>query len=47
MVSSVWVKLFESIVGDDLIHRDSYAQLPIHAVLKFMTRKYIEGLKVD
>lgn len=47
MVSSVWVKLFESIVGDDLIHRDSYAQLPIHAVLKYMTRKYIEGLKVD
>ena len=42
---SEWIKIFESIVGDDLIHRDEYAKLPIHTVLKYLTRKYIEEIK--
>ena len=45
METSVWVKLFESLVGEDLIHRDAYAELPVHAVLKYLTRKYLEGIK--
>jgi len=45
METSVWVKLFESLVGEDLIHRDAYADLPLHAVLKYMTRKYVDSIK--
>ena len=45
MESSVWIKLFESLVGEDLIHRDAYAELPVHAVLKYLTRKYVESIK--
>jgi len=45
METSVWVKLFESLVGEDLIHRDAYADLPVHAVLKYLTRKYVDSIK--
>ena len=45
MDNSVWVKLFESLVGEDLIHRDAYAELPVHAVLKYLTRKYVDSIK--
>jgi len=45
METSVWVKLFESLVGEDLIHRDAYADLPLHAVLKYLTRKYVDSIK--
>jgi len=45
MDTSVWVKLFESLVGEDLIHRDAYADLPVHAVLKYLTRKYVDSIK--
>ena len=45
METSVWVKLFESLVGEDLIHRDAYADLPVHAVLKYLTCKYVDSIK--
>ena len=45
METSVWVKLFESLVGEDLIHRDAYADLPLHAVLKYLTHKYVNSIK--
>ena len=45
MDTSVWVKLFESLVGEDLIHRDAYADLPVHAILKYLTRKYVDSIK--
>jgi len=45
METSVWVKLFESLVGEDLIHRDAYADLPVHAVLKYLSRKYVDSIK--
>jgi len=43
--TSVWLKVFESLVGEDLINRDKYAGLPLHTVLKHMTRKYKENAR--
>lgn len=43
--TSGWLKIFESLVGEDLINRDKYAQLPLHTVLKHMTRKYKENAR--
>ena len=38
-----WVTLFESLVGDDIINQDRYAQLPLHSVLRFLTKKIKEN----
>ena len=43
--NSAWLKIFESLVGEDLINRDRYAQLPLHTVLKHMTKKYKENAR--
>jgi len=43
--TSGWLKIFESLVGEDLINRDKYAGLPLHTVLKHMTRKYKENAR--
>ena len=42
---SGWLKLFESLVGDDLINRDRYAEIPIHTVFRYLTTKYKENAK--
>ena len=43
---SGWLKLFESLVGDDLIHRNKYAELPVNVVLNYLTAKYKENVSV-
>lgn len=40
-----WIKIFESIVGDDIVNQDKYARLPMHQVLKFVTNKIKEHAK--
>ena len=40
-----WIKIFENIVGDDLINHDRYAMLPLHNVLRWMTNKIKESLR--
>jgi hypothetical protein len=40
-----WIKVFDSIVADDIINNDKYASLPVHTVFRFMTAKYIQNLK--
>ncbi len=40
-----WIKIFENIVGDDLINHDRYAMLPLHNVLRWMTNKIKESFK--
>jgi hypothetical protein len=42
---SVWLSIYESMVGDDLINRDKYAELPLHAVFRHMTKKYKENAR--
>jgi len=43
---SGWLKIFESLVGEDLIHRNQYAELPVNVVLNYLTAKYKENAKV-
>jgi len=40
-----WLKIFESLVGDDLINQDRYAELPLHTVLRHVTTKYKESVR--
>ena len=42
---SGWLKLFESLVGEDLINRDRYAEIPINTVLRYLTTKYKENAR--
>jgi len=42
---SGWLKLFESLVGEDLINRDRYAELPVNTVFRHLTTKYKENAK--
>jgi hypothetical protein len=42
---SQWLKIFESLVGEDLINRDRYAELSVHAVLRYLTNKYKENAR--
>jgi hypothetical protein len=43
--NSGWLKIFESVVGDDLVNHDRYAILPLHNVLRWMSKKIIENIK--
>lgn len=43
--NSAWLKIFESIVGDDLVNHERYAVLPLHNVLRWMTDKIKQNLK--
>lgn len=43
--NSAWLKIFENVVGDDLINEDKYAALPLHNVLRWMTNKVRENMK--
>jgi hypothetical protein len=38
--ASQWPKLFESLIGEDLINRDRYADLPVHVVFRYLTEKF-------
>ena len=40
---SSWLRLFDSLVGDDLINRDRYAELPVHSVFRHLTEKFKEN----
>lgn len=40
-----WVKIMESVVGDDIINQDKYAGLQLHNVLRFISRKIKENSK--
>ena len=40
---SDWVKLYESLVGDDIVNQDKYAALPLHTVFRYLTQKIKEN----
>ena len=42
---SSWLDVFDNIVGDDLKYRDKYAEVPVNAVFRFITKKIKEGRK--
>ncbi len=43
--SNGWIKIFEQIVGDDIINQDRYAGLPVHNVFRFMTSHIRRGYR--
>ncbi len=42
---SNWVKVYESLVGDDIVNQDKYAALPVHSVFRFLTTKIKENAR--
>jgi len=40
-----WVKIFESLVGDDIVNQDKYANLPLHTVFRYFTKNIKENMK--
>lgn len=40
-----WVKVFESVVGDDIVKQDKYAELSVHVVLRWISKKVKENAK--
>lgn len=40
-----WIDVFDSIVGDDLVHSDDYASKPAMEVLRFLNKRIIESRK--
>lgn len=43
--SGGWLPVFESIVGDDIIHQEQYFNLPVHNVFRFLNKKIKENAK--
>ena len=43
--SNGWIKIFESLVGDDIVNHDKYANLPVHNVLRHITKRIKENIK--
>ena len=43
--SSNWVKVYESLVGDDIVNQDKYAALPAHTVFRYLTSKIKENAR--
>jgi len=43
--SSVWIKIFQNFVGDDILHNDDWANQPINTIFTYMTRKYKENAR--
>ena len=42
---SNWVKVYESLVGDDIVKQDKYAELPLHTVFRYLTTKIKENAR--
>jgi hypothetical protein len=42
---SNWVKVYESMVGDDIVNQDKYSALPVHTVFRYLTTKLKENGK--
>ena len=40
-----WISIFEAVVGDDIVNHDKYANLPMHQVLRYITKKIKEHAK--
>lgn len=41
----VWIRVYESIVGDDIVNHDRYGDIPLHNVLRYLTAHTKENMK--
>lgn len=40
-----WIKVFNNLVGDEVLSRDKWAETPVNVIFEYMTRKYKEQAK--
>ena len=40
-----WIIIYENLMGDDIVNHDKYASIPLHNVLRFLTRRIKESIK--
>lgn len=40
-----WIKVFDGLVGDDIVNQDKYADMPLHNVFRYMTNRIKENMK--
>lgn len=41
----VWIRVYESIVGEDIVNHDRYGAIPLHNVLRYLTARTKENMK--
>ena len=44
-VNNTWIKMFEQMVGDDIINQDRYASVPIQNIFRYMTSRIRESYR--
>ncbi|HCY41770.1 MAG TPA: hypothetical protein DHV48_10505 [Prolixibacteraceae bacterium] len=44
--SSPWIKVFQNLVGDDILHDEVWAAKPVNTIFAYMTRKYKENVRM-
>ncbi len=42
-----WMKVYETIVGDDIVNEDKYAHLGVHTILRFITNQIKKNVKTN
>ena len=40
-----WIKIFESLVGDDIVNEDKYASMPVNNVLRYLSMRIKDNMK--
>ena len=43
--STNWVKVFDALVGDDIVNHDKYADMPLHTAFRYMTSRIKDNMK--
>lgn len=43
--SSIWIKIFQNFVGDDILHDEEWASKPVNTIFAYMTRKNKENAR--
>lgn len=40
-----WIKIFEAIVGDDIVNTDKYAQMPVNNIMRYISKRIKQNMK--
>lgn len=44
-VNNAWIKIFDSLVGEDIVNSDRYSKLPVNSVFRFMSERIKQNMK--